>query len=123
MTGRQTNSKPANTVTIGIAGRAEVQRRAREAFRGRRQGAHITFASHDLLMKTLTPKRWDLLRAMTGLGPTGIRPLARLVERDVKSVHRDVQAMLKAGLLQGTDDGKVEFPYAAIHVDFMLKAA
>ncbi|MFC3677479.1 HVO_A0114 family putative DNA-binding protein [Ferrovibrio xuzhouensis] len=123
MSSKPATDGPANTVTIGIADLADVKSRARAAFRGRKQGAHITFASHDLLMKTLTPKRWDLLRAMTGLGPTGIRPLARRVERDVKSVHRDVQAMLKAGLLQATDDGKVEFPWDAIHVDFMLKAA
>lgn len=112
-----------NTVTIGIASLADVKRRTREAFRGRKQGAYITFASHELLLKTLTPKRWALLQAMAGKGPLGIRPLARLVERDVKSVHRDVQAMLKAGLLQATDDGKAEFPWDAIHVDFLLKAA
>ena len=111
------------TVTIGIADLAAVKRRTREAFRGRKQGAYITFASHELLMKTLTPKRWDLLRAMAGQGPLGIRPLARLVDRDVKSVHRDVQAMRKAGLLEAGEDGKVTFPYDAIHVDYLLKAA
>lgn len=112
-----------NTVTIGIASMADVKRRTRDAFKGKKQGSYISFASHDLLLKTLTPKRWGLLKAMAGQGPLGIRPLARLVERDVKSVHRDVQAMLKAGLLESTEGGKVAFPYEAIHVDFVLKAA
>jgi len=112
-----------STVTIGIAGLEDVKRRAREAFRGKKQGAFITFASHELLLKALTPKRWALLQAMAGKGPLGIRQLARLVERDVKSVHRDVHAMRKAGLLNPSKGAKVEFPYDAIHVDFMLKAA
>lgn len=112
-----------NTVTIGIASLDDVKRRTRDAFRGRKQGSYISFASHELLLKTLTPKRWDLLKAMTGQGAIGIRPLARLVGRDVKSVHRDVHAMLKAGLLEAAGEGKVAFPYDAIHVDFVLKAA
>jgi predicted transcriptional regulator len=41
----------------------------------------------------------------------------------VKSVHRDVHALLNAGVLERTDDGAIEFPYDAVHVDFMLKAA
>lgn len=41
--------------------------------------------------------------------------------RDVKAVHGDVTALLKAGLLRRTDDGLVEFPFDAIKVDVMLK--
>jgi predicted transcriptional regulator len=112
-----------STVTIGIAGLEDVKRRTRDAFRGKRQGAFITFASHELLLKTVTAKRWALLQVMAGKGPLGIRRLARMVERDVKSVHRDVHIMLKAGLLDAAEDAKVEFPYDTIHVDFLLKAA
>ena len=35
----------------------------------------------------------------------------------------DVTALLNAGILSKTDDGMIVFPYDAIHVDFMLKAA
>lgn len=52
-----------------------------------------------------------------------IRELARRLERDVKSVHGDVSALLKAGVLDRTDDGRVVFPYDEIHVDFVLRAA
>jgi hypothetical protein len=38
-------------------------------------------------------------------------------------VHGDVHALLKAGILQQTDDRRVVFPFDAIHVDFMLRAA
>jgi hypothetical protein len=41
----------------------------------------------------------------------------------VKAVHGDVHALLKAGILRKTDDGRVVFPFDAIHVDVMLHAA
>jgi predicted transcriptional regulator len=51
-----------------------------------------------------------------------IREAARRVGRDVKAVHGDVQALIQAGVLDRTDAGIV-FPYDAVHVDFVLKAA
>ncbi len=40
-----------------------------------------------------------------------------------RAVHGDVHALLNAGVLDRTDDGRVVFPYDAVHVDFMLKVA
>ena len=48
---------------------------------------------------------------------------ARRVERDVKAVHSEVHALLAAGMLRKNADGRIEFPFDAVHVDFMLKAA
>jgi len=114
---------PLNTVTIGVTTAAETKARMRRAFKGEAQGARISFATVELLWKVITPKRWELLRAMTGAGPLSIRAVARRVERDVKSVHGDVQALLKAGILDRTKTGSVIFPYDAVHVDFVLRAA
>jgi len=110
------------TVTIGIAKRDDTKARMRRAFQGKAQGAFIVFASPELLWKVITPKRWDVLRTMTGAGPLAIREVARRVGRDVKSVHGDIQALVKAGVLDRSDKG-VEFPYDAVHVDFVLRAA
>ena len=110
------------TVTLSVASREDVTRRALAAFEGQTQGAHISFASVELLWKTLTRKRWELLRAMTGQGPLSIREAARRVDRDVKAVHGDIHALINAGILERTEDG-VEFPYDAVHVDFMLTKA
>lgn len=60
---------------------------------------------------------------MTGQGPMAIREVARRMERDVKGFHRDVHALLKSGILQKSDKGKIEFPFDALHVDFTLQAA
>jgi len=68
-----------NTVTLSVASREDVTRRALAASEGQKQGAHISFASAELLWKTLTRKRWELLHAMTGQGAMSIREAARRV--------------------------------------------
>jgi predicted transcriptional regulator len=52
-----------------------------------------------------------------------LREAARRVGRDVKAVHGDVHALLKVGILQKTEDGRIVFPFDAVHVNFMLSAA
>ena len=111
------------TVTLSVASRQAVKQRAVDAFSGKRRGAHISFASADLLWKVLTAKRWELLKAMAGGGAMTLREAARRAERDVKAVHADVHALLAAGVLRKNADGKIEFPFDAVHVDFVLKAA
>ncbi len=90
---------------------------------GKASPPRISFETPALLFKLLSGKRWDLLRTMTGAGAMTIREAARRVGRDVKAVHGDVKALLDAGVLQKTDAGKIIFPFEALHVDFMLKAA
>src|SRR2546422_6458856 len=89
------------TVTLSLATRETVTRRALDAFSGKRRGAHISFASADLLWKVLTAKRWELLKAMTGGGAMTLREAARRTGRNVKAVHSDVHALLAAGVLRG----------------------
>jgi predicted transcriptional regulator len=111
------------TVTLTIGGLDEAKCDLKAAFEGRRIGSSISFATPELLWQILTQKRWEILRAMTGQGPLSIREIARRVGRDVKAVHTDVHALLKAGVIDRTEDGRVEFPFDAIHVDFEVKAA
>jgi predicted transcriptional regulator len=111
------------TVTLDVASAAEVSRRALAVFAGADQGARISFASPELLWKVLTAKRWELLKAMAGAGPLTIRAAARRAGRDVKAVHGDIHALLDAGLLDRTADGRVEFPFDAVRVEFTLQAA
>lgn len=71
--------------------------------------AHIGFSTPELLWQVLTSRRWQLLKVMCGAGPMSIREAARRVGRDVKAVHGDVMALLNAGLIDRTPDGRVEF--------------
>jgi len=112
-----------NTVTLGIATREAFSARAIAALNGSQQGAFVSFETPELLLQTLTQLRWNIIKAMTGSGPLSLREVARRVERDVKRVSDDVHALLNAGVLERNEDGSFEFPYDAVHVDFMLKAA
>ncbi|MCK9380398.1 MAG: DNA-binding protein [Sulfuritalea sp.] len=85
--------------------------------------ARISFATPELLWKVLTEKRWELLKVLCGAGPVSIRETARRAERDVKAVHGDVTALLNAGVLSKTEDGRIVFPYDAVKVEFLLQAA
>ena len=112
------------TLMLGVASREDVSRRFIQAMEtGKAQGSYITFETPADLWKTITAKRWDLLKAMTGAGPLSIREASRRVGRDVKAVHGDVHALLNCGILSRTDDGLIVFPFDQVHVDFMLAAA
>ncbi len=111
-----------NIVTVGVSSLDEVKDRLAAAFRGEPQGSRISFLSVEQMWKTLSPKRTDILRAMTGQGELAIREVARRVGRDVKAVHGDVHALLTAGVIEQAGR-KVIFPYDGVHVDFMLGMA
>lgn len=87
------------------------------------ENERISFATPELLWKVLTAKRWELLKVLCGAGPVSIRESARRAGRDVKAVHRDVTALLEAGILTRVPDGRIEFPYDAVKVEFLLSAA
>lgn len=111
------------TVTIGVATRADINARFLSAMKtGTPAEPFIGFADERSLWTTLTPLRWDILKAMTGSGALALREIARRVGRDVRGVHTDIHALLAVGLIT-RDAAGFCFPYDAVHVDFVLKAA
>ena len=116
-------NKDIRTISFGVSSLEEVESRVKAAFEGKPQGRRHSFVSLELMWKVLTPKRWDIIRTMTGAGPLSIREIARRIGRDVKAVHGDVTALVKAGVINKTEEGQVEFPYDRVHVDFEIKAA
>jgi len=111
------------TLTLSVASRAATTARALAAFAGEPQGARLSFASVDLLWRVVNPKRLAILRALTGAGALTIREVARRAGRDLEAVHGDVHALLDAGLVERTYDGRVVFPYDAVRVAFDLLPA
>ena len=112
------------TVVLEVASREEVSAafsRAWKTGKAERE-ARISFATPELLWQVLTAKRWELLKALCGVGVVSIREAARRVNRDVKAVHSDVTALIRAGVLNRAEGG-IEFPYQTVKVEFMLKAA
>jgi len=111
------------TLSLEVSSREESNRRLLAAFEGKPQGNIISFETPALLFKVLTQKRWELIAVLTGAGPVTLREVARRVKRDVKSVHGDVHALLSAGILQKTEAGRIVFPFDAVRVNFVIKAA
>jgi predicted transcriptional regulator len=87
------------------------------------KSARISFAAPELLWKVLTARRWALLKVLCGAGPVSIREAARRLKRDVKAVHRDVTALLAAGVIDRQGDGRIVFPFEAVKIEFLLHAA
>lgn len=114
-----------NTVVLEVRSLAETLADAARAMKTGRaeREARISFATPELLWQVLTAKRWELLKVLSGADPMSIREVARRVGRDVKAVHRDVTALLNAGVLSRTADGSVEFPFQVVKVEFVLQAA
>ena len=112
-----------NVLTIGLSSLDEMQARLSAAFRGEPQGCRYSFLTTESMWSTLAPKRMQIVKTLTGAGPLAIREIARRVGRDVKGVHSDVTRLVKSGVINRTEAGKIEFPYDAIHVDFMMHKA
>lgn len=78
----------------------------------------LSFADLPLLLKTLTPARWDLMEKLRAAGPLSIYQLAKLLRRDYKNVHTDVTQLAALGLIAKARDGRVAVPWEAIRAEF-----
>ena len=80
----------------------------------------IGFSDVGQLFAVFTSKRWDLLAALRESGPLTIAELARLVRRDYKNVHGDVEKLLNWHAVEKDDQGRIVAPYDEIIVDIRL---
>lgn len=71
-----------------------------------------------LLLKTLTPARWDLVDRLREAGPLSIYQLAKLLNRDYKNVHTDVSALTRIGLIEKQGDARVTVPWDVVRAEF-----
>ncbi|MBI5193068.1 MAG: hypothetical protein HZA08_06455 [Nitrospirae bacterium] len=83
----------------------------------------LNFEDIDTLLRVLTPVRWTLLQSLRREGPMSIRSLSKLLERDYKNVHTDVQELMRIGLLTPTKDGLIMVPWDTIIAEVRLAAA
>ena len=74
----------------------------------------LTFGDLALLLKTLTPARWDLVKRLRAEGPVSIYQLAKRLGRDYKNVHTDVTQLAALGLVARRADGLVGVEWDAI---------
>ena len=82
--------------------------------------ALLSFADLPLLMKNLSPARWELLRRLKKAEPLSVYALAKLIARDYKNVHTDVSRLLELKLLEKTQDGQVNVAWQAVRAELKL---
>lgn len=71
-----------------------------------------------LLLRTLTPARWDLLDRLRDGGPASIYQLAKQLRRDYKNVHTDVSTLTRIGLIEKRGDARVFVPWDVVRAEF-----
>ena len=84
------------------------------------QGEVYSFETIELLFRTITPRRWSLIRKLKEIGPSSLRGLARQLGRDVKRVHEDATLLLEDGIIERDDESKLFVPYDDIKVEVSL---
>jgi predicted transcriptional regulator len=87
---------------------------------GRKLGRLRVLSLEDLplLLRTLTPARWELIDRLRGVGPLSIYQLAKLLRRDYKNVHTDVTALARISLIEKQGDARVSVPWDVVRAEF-----
>jgi predicted transcriptional regulator len=96
--------------------------------RGETPDPHFEVVYHDPedIHRVTRPNNLELLRAIVQYAPTSIRETARLVDRDVRPVHRNLTELEELHLIELVEDGQSKRPrvwYDAIDIDLPLDDA
>ncbi len=83
---------------------------------------HLRFEDLEILLKTLSPGRWILLKELRNKGPMSIRALARELKRDYKNVHTDARMLCGVGLIERMDAGGIRVPWDIVEARLRLAA-
>jgi predicted transcriptional regulator len=115
-------------ITIGIGSAATTARGFIDAWKLADSGEAVQekhrlhFENIEMLLKTLTPGRWTLLKKLHERGPTSIRALASDLGRDYKNVHTDVRRLENIGLIERTKNDQIKVPWDIVEARLMLAA-
>ncbi|EMA54038.1 HVO_A0114 family putative DNA-binding protein [Halococcus thailandensis] len=81
------------------------------------------YRDEENLHRVTRPRNLELLRTLANEQPESIRETARLVDRDVRQVHRNLTELEELGLVEFDDDGRSKQPsvwYDEIAVELEL---
>jgi predicted transcriptional regulator len=115
-------------ITIGVGEAATTAKEFIDAWKLAESGEKVQekhrlhFESLELLLKTLTPGRWTLLKKLHANGPMSIRAIAIYLGRDYKNVHTDVRRLEKIGLIGHTKNDRIIVPWDIVETRLLLAA-
>jgi predicted transcriptional regulator len=82
----------------------------------------LYFDNLPMLLKHLTPKRFELLSELRHMGHVSINALAKHLHRQYRNVFDDVKAMERLGLVEKDGSGHFYVPWDEIDATFRLAA-
>lgn len=82
----------------------------------------LYFDNLPMLLKQLTPKRFELLTELRRMGHVSINALAKRLQRQYRNVFDDVKAMERLGLVEKDASGHFYVPWDEIDATFRLAA-
>lgn len=82
----------------------------------------LTLRDLPLLLRTLTPARWELLERLAKEGPLSVYQLAKRLARDYKNVHTDVAQLAGLGLIE-RQEGGVAVAWQRVRAEFELSGS
>ena len=115
-------------IEIGVGDAATTAKEFIDAWKRAERGealvgkSRLYFENLELLLKTLTPGRWALLKKLHTNGPMSVRALSRKLGRDYKNVHTDVRRLENIGLIGRTKNDKIKVPWDIVEARLMLAA-
>ena len=115
-------------ITIGVGEAATTAKEFIDAWKLAERGETVEekhrlhFENLEVLLKTLTPGRWALLKKLHAIGPMSIRSLAYELRRDYKNVHTDVRRLENIGLIGQTKNDNIKVPWDIVEARLMLAA-
>ena len=115
-------------ITIGVGEAATTAKEFIDAWKLAERGETVEekhqlhFENLEVLLKTLTPGRWALLKKLHAIGPMSIRSLAYELRRDYKNVHTDVRCLENIGLIGRTKNSRIKVPWDIVEARLLLAA-
>jgi predicted transcriptional regulator len=115
-------------ITIGVGDAASTAKEFIDTWKLAESGEAIQekhrlhFENLEVLLKTLTPGRWTLLKKLHANGPMSIRALANDLGRDYKNVHTDVRCLENIGLIGRTKGDRIKVPWDIVEARLLLAA-
>ncbi|MBW1999541.1 MAG: MarR family transcriptional regulator [Deltaproteobacteria bacterium] len=115
-------------ITIGVGDATTTAKGFLDAWKHAEYGEELEqkhrlyFESLEVLLKTLTPGRWRLLKKLHAKGPMSIRALANDLGRDYENVYTDVRRLENIGLIERTKNDRIKVPWHIVEARLLLAA-
>ncbi|UIP00426.1 transcriptional regulator [Halobaculum sp. CBA1158] len=120
------------TLIVTVGSLADVETRSHDAMERALSGdelngdapRRITFETADELVRVFSPRAIELLRTIASEEPGSMREAARLVDRDIKDVSRNLDRLAEYDVIEFVEEGRSKrpvVPYDDIRIDLGLR--